>query len=52
ENFQIFGNLDDKVTDVDDLETILNQIMADEFNTLLEDNLLYISSYYFETSKD
>ncbi|CAG8515686.1 8396_t:CDS:2 [Funneliformis caledonium] len=30
-----------KGTDVDDLETILNQIMSDEFNTLLEDDSAY-----------
>jgi pre-rRNA-processing protein TSR2 len=30
-----------KDTDVDDLETILNQVMTDEFNTLLEDDSAY-----------
>ena len=39
--FVLFENIDGKDTDVDDLETILNQVMTDEFNTLLEDDSAY-----------
>ncbi|CAB4385857.1 hypothetical protein RhiirA5_357061 [Rhizophagus irregularis] len=36
-----YFNKNGKNTDVDDLETILNQVMTDEFNTLLEDDSAY-----------